>query len=274
MSKKVELISVGNELLIGKTLNTNAQWLSKRITSLGLSISRITVVGDLVEEISRILQEALSRSPHFIIVTGGLGPTFDDQTLEGVAQALDTTLAVDDTALRMVEQKYRAYAEELGREEVKLTSARVKMATIPKGAKPIPNPVGTAPAILIKSGNVDIYALPGVPSEMKAIFEHTLVKDLKECAGQVTFFEASLFVSHIMESAIAPLIDRVMHNNPYVYIKSHPMGDERSPRIELHLSTTADNEETARKRVKRTLMELSEVVKENGGNIRPQKQPD
>ncbi len=274
MSKKVELISVGNELLIGKTLNTNAQWLSKRITSLGLPISRIAVVGDLVEEISQILQEALSRSPHFIIVTGGLGPTFDDKTLEGVAQALDTTLAVDDTALKMVEQKYGAYAETLGREEIRLTSARVKMATIPKGAKPLPNPVGTAPAILIKSKNVSIYALPGVPSEMKAIFEHTLAKDLKECAGHVTFFDASLFVSHIMESAIAPLIDRVMHNNPYVYIKSHPMGDERSPRIELHLSTTADSEETARTRVKRTLMELSEVVKENGGSIRPRKQPD
>ncbi len=274
MSERVELISVGNELLIGKTINTNAQWLSKRITSLGLSVSRITVVGDLVDEISRILQEALSRCPQFIIVTGGLGPTFDDKTLEGIAQALHTPLAVDDTALRTVEQKYKAYAKELGHKEFKLTSARVKMATIPKGAKPIPNPVGTAPAILIKTGNVDIYALPGVPSEMKAIFEHTLTKDLKESAGQVIFFEASLFVSHIMESAIAPLIDRVMHNNPYVYIKSHPMGDERSPRIELHLSTTSDKEEAARKRVKRTLMELSEVIKENGGRIRPQKRPD
>lgn len=274
MSAKVEIISVGNELLIGKTLNTNAQWLSKRITSLGLSISRITVVGDLVDEISRILQEALSRSPQFIIVTGGLGPTFDDKTLEGIAHALHIPLAVDETALRMVEMKYRAYAEELGHEEFKLTSARVKMATIPKGANPLPNPVGTAPAILIKSGNVDIYALPGVPSEMKAIFDHSLIKDLKDSAGQVMFFEASLFVSHIMESAIAPLIDRVMHNNPYVYIKSHPMGDERSPRIELHLSTTADDEEAARKRVKRTLMELSEVVKENGGRIQTPKRPD
>lgn len=271
MSEKVEIISVGNELLIGKTLNTNAQWLSKRITSIGLSVSRIIVVGDLVEEISAVLQETIDRSPHFIIVTGGLGPTFDDKTLEGIAKALNTPLEVDETAFRMVEKKYIAYAEELGREEFKLTSARIKMATIPQGAKPIPNPVGTAPAILIKSGNVVIYALPGVPLEMKGIFEHSLIKDLKDSVGKVIFFEASLFVSHIMESEIAPLIDRVMHDNPYVYIKSHPMGDERKPRIELHLSTTAEDEEVARKRVKRTLMELSEIVKENGGRIQPQK---
>ncbi|MCK4425067.1 competence damage-inducible protein A, partial [Candidatus Bathyarchaeota archaeon] len=74
----MEIICVGNELLIGKTLNTNAHWLAKRITSLGLSVKRITVVGDEVNEIANAVREALQRKPRFIITVGGLGPTFDD----------------------------------------------------------------------------------------------------------------------------------------------------------------------------------------------------
>ena len=78
--RSVEIICVGNELLIGKTLNTNAHWLAKRITSLGLKVRRITVVGDDLEEISSAIKETVNRKPCFIIVTGGLGPTFDDKT--------------------------------------------------------------------------------------------------------------------------------------------------------------------------------------------------
>jgi len=76
----VEIVSIGNELLIGKTLNTNAQWLAKRITSLGLSVSRITVIADDVKIIAEALRKAVRRNPHFVITPGGLGPTFDDKT--------------------------------------------------------------------------------------------------------------------------------------------------------------------------------------------------
>jgi len=267
MTTKVEIISVGNELLIGKTLNTNAQWMSRRITSIGLSVTRIIVVGDTVLEISAVLQEALSRNPDFIITTGGLGPTFDDKTLEGLALALDSTLKVDEKALTMVKKKYMSYAEEQGRKEYELTAARVKMATIPTGTEPIPNPVGTAPGVLTKHRNVIIYALPGVPSEMKAIFENSILKVLKASAGDLIFFETSLFVSQIVESEIAPLIDQVMHNSPHIYIKSHPMGTERKPTIELHLTTTAENKETAKKRMEIALSELTSITQEKGAII-------
>jgi len=271
MTKQVEILSVGNELLIGKTLNTNAQWLARRITSLGLSVSRITVIGDDVEEIAKALQEAVQRSPSFIITTGGLGPTFDDKTFGGIAEAFGTKLKVDEAALKMVEEKYKRYAEETGREKFELTPARVKMARIPEGAGPLPNPVGTAPAIAIRKGNVTVFALPGVPPEMKAIFEDSLLPLLKAAAGNLIFFETSLYVSGVMESEMAPLIDQAMHDNPYVYVKSHPMGGEKKPRIELHLSTTAEESETAEKRVGRALMQLSELVKAKGGKTKTSK---
>jgi len=229
MRPVIEIICVGNELLIGKTLNTNAQWLAKRITSLGLSVRRITTVGDEVEEISSAIRETIQRKSSFVITTGGLGPTFDDKTLEGIAKALQRQLEIHDQAFKMLEEKYRKFVEEGRMEKLELTPPRVKMARLPEGAEPLFNPVGTAPGVIMKNNETTIVALPGVPHEMKAIFEESLVPVLKKAAGKATFFETSIDVTGCMESAIAPLIERVMHDNPYVYIKSHPKFEETIP---------------------------------------------
>ena len=267
----VELICVGNELLIGKTLNTNAHWLAKRITSLGLKLRRITTVADDLDEISSAVKEALARKPRFIITTGGLGPTFDDKTLEGIAKALNVKLKVNEEALKMVEEKYEEYVKEGRIEKAELTPHRIKMATLPKGAKPLPNPVGTAPGVLLEANNTVIIALPGVPSEMKAIFEESVLPILRREAGNMIFYEAGLEVLGIVESEIAPIIDQVMHDNPYVYIKSHPKGGERTSRIELHFSTTSEDTETAKDRVGRAIIQISEMIKAKKGKIRPLK---
>jgi nicotinamide-nucleotide amidase len=264
---EVEIISIGNELLIGKTLNSNANWLAKRISSLGLNINRITVVGDDVHRIAAVLKETITRNPKYIITTGGLGPTFDDKTFEGIAKAFDSTLNVDVKAMEMVRRKYYEYAKEMGREKFELTPARIKMAKIPEGSEPLPNPVGTAPAIKLCQRKLTVFALPGVPSEMKAIFEESLTPILKKAAGNLTFYESSLLVTGIMESEMAPFIDEVMHDNPYVYIKSHPMGVERKPQIELHLTTTATNRATVKNRISRALAQLTEIVQTKGGKI-------
>ncbi|UCE15488.1 MAG: nicotinamide mononucleotide deamidase-related protein [Candidatus Bathyarchaeota archaeon] len=265
----IELICIGNELLIGKTLNTNAQWLAKRITTLGLKVHRITIISDNIEEIAKAIQETIQRNPHFIITTGGLGPTFDDKTLEGIAKATKRKLTTHNQALKMIEAKYHQYAEEGRMERAELTPHRIKMAKLPEKAKPIFNPVGTAPGVTIKHDDITVIALPGIPSELKAIFDESVAPLLKEIAGEVTFFETSLGITGMGESAIAPLIDRVMHDNPYVYIKSHPRGEETIPHIELHFSTTAENTGLAKKRVSKTLLQLSELIQEKGGKVKP-----
>jgi len=262
-----EIVSIGNEILIGKTLNTNAQWLAKRMTSIGLEIRRITTVGDDLEEISSIIREALKRKPRFIITTGGLGPTFDDKTLEGIAKALEIKLKTNEEALKMVEAKYEQYVKEGLMERAELTPHRVKMATLPEGAKPLPNPVGTAPGVLIEVKDTVIIALPGVPQEMKAIFEESILLLRKESKNLI-FYEAELEVRGIVESEIAPLIDEVMHDNPYVYIKSHPRGGERVSKIILHFSTTASESTTAQNRVGKAIVQLSEMIKKKGGEIK------
>jgi molybdenum cofactor synthesis domain-containing protein len=273
MDKPVEIICIGNELLIGKTLNTNAQWLAKRITTLGLNVTRITIVGDNINEIANIITETLERKPVFILTTGGLGPTFDDKTLEGISKALNLPLEIHKKALEMIEKKYQQYVEKGLVEKAELTSPRIKMATLPKGASPLPNPVGTAPGVLLKQDDTTIIALPGVPSEMKAIFNKEVAPLIKSASKGVTFYETSISVTGIMESDIAPLIDKTMHDNPYVYIKSHPHRGEGTPHLELHLSTTARNSNTAKKHVSRALLQITDLIQAKGGKIRPVK-PD
>lgn len=268
MENFAEIVCVGNELLIGKITNTNAQWLAKLITTLGLRVRRITVIGDYVDEIATAVRESIERKPNFIITTGGLGPTFDDKTLEGVAAALNCELEQNDEALKMIEEKYERYVAEGRIETFELTPHRIKMAKLPKGARPINNPIGTAPGVSAKHEGTLLIMLPGVPQEMKAIFDESIAPIIREIAGDLTFYEISIDVRGIPESELAPLIDQVMNDNPYVYIKSHPRVSEKTPHLELHFSTTSDDSKVARQRVGKALMQISDVIQKKGGKTK------
>jgi len=269
MPLSIELICVGTELLVGKTLNTNAHWLAKRVTTLGGTVTRTTEIRDDIDEIALSVKDALQRENSFIITVGGLGPTFDDKTLKGVAEALNRKLAVNDEALKMIEEKYHSYVKEGRIKRFELTAARAKMAALPLGARPLHNPVGTAPGVLVKQEGTTVISLPGVPSEMRAIFDGSILPILKKAAGDLAYFEASVNVTGVVESEMAPAIDQVMHNNPRVYIKSHPQEAERVPRIEFHLSTTAKDSMTARNHVSKALSQLSDIIRDKGGTIKP-----
>jgi nicotinamide-nucleotide amidase len=269
----MELVCVGNELLIGKTLNTNAHWLAKRSTALGANLQRITVVSDDIREIAAIIREVLRRKPRFVITTGGLGPTFDDKTLEGIAKALLVKLEVNERALTLVRAKYDTLLREGRIEKVEMTPARIKMATFPKGAVALPNPVGTAPGMLIRVKRTLLIALPGVPPEMEAIFGESVLPMMKKQVGNLGFFETSIYVDGVMESSLAPMIDEAMRSNPHVYLKSHvyaktvPQVEGKKSHIELHFSTTAEDVKIARKRLKGAIVQLSGLIRKNGGTV-------
>ncbi len=265
MKAQMEILCFGNELLIGKILNTNSQWLAKHATKLGIKVKRITVVADDVEEIAEALHEALARQPNFVVTTGGLGPTFDDQTLEGIVKTLDLKLEINDDALKMVEERYQHYLGKRKAEQTKKETARIKMAKLPLGAEPLRNPVGTAPGVKITLDETTLIVLPGVPSEMKAIFRESIAPLLKKEGGGKTLFEKSIFLHGIMESTLAPLIDEVMTNNQSIYVKSHPRGLRKG--IEIHFSTTAQDFKTAREMLTEALSQLSELAKAEGAQI-------
>ena len=265
MTADLEIICVGNELLIGKILNTNAHWLSKQATQLAVNVKRVTVIQDIVEEIAKTICEALERKPQFIITTGGLGPTFDDKTLEGIAKALNRKLEVNQKALEMVKEKCEQYARKRGITTIELTKPRVKMATLPENTEPVNNPIGTAPGVQVNLQGTVLFALPGVPSETEAIFNETIAPMLRQASGNLVFCEKSLFADDIGESTLAPLIDKTMTDNKGVYVKSHPIRTANKPHIEIHLTITAKEEENPLDMLEKAVRQLSKLVQESGG---------
>jgi nicotinamide-nucleotide amidase len=271
MSAELEILCVGNELLIGKVENTNAYWLAKQATLLGANVKRVTVIQDIVEEISICLREALARKPQFIITTGGLGPTFDDKTLQGIAKALNRKLEVNQKALAAVKQKCVEYAKKRQLpKEIELTPPRVKMATLPQKTEPVNNPVGTAPGVRVDLAGTVLFALPGVPLEMEAIFNETIAPLVTRAVDGNAFFERSLFAENIFESRLAPLIDKVMGDNIGVYIKSHPLHKENKPGIEIHLTITAKPEAEPAEKLLKAAKELAGLIEANGGRAQVQ----
>jgi molybdenum cofactor synthesis domain-containing protein len=259
---QVEIISIGNELLIGKVTNTNASWLADKITRLGGRVRRIVVVADDLGEIASSIREAIARDTCLIITTGGLGPTYDDMTLSGIARCFGLEMEVNEEALDLIKAKY-------GSKGWELTPARRKMAIFPRGARPIPNPVGTAPAMKLEVKDSVVYALPGVPPEMEAIFEKYIATEIKEKLGNLKFGEARLLLRGIPESSLAPLLDEVRKNNTDVYIKSHPKGTEAGQSvIEVHITCYSSTEDNASKLASKAASDLA-ILAEKKFNIRP-----
>lgn len=228
---RVELLSIGYELLIGKVVNTNASWLAAEITKRGHTVQRIVCVGDNEQQIVSEVKRALEGEAQGIITTGGLGPTFDDITAQAVAKALGKNLVKNSEAYSMVSKKYQSMG-------LPLTPEREKMAFLPEDSTVLENPVGTAPAFVANRGDKWVMCLPGVPEEMKAIFLRYAERFLPT-EGEL--FEEVVAVSGIPESTLAPIIAEFAKKNPYVYIKSHPKGHESASTIEVHIYTVSSN---------------------------------
>ncbi|MCW4024601.1 MAG: molybdopterin-binding protein [Candidatus Bathyarchaeota archaeon] len=259
----MEIISIGNELLIGKIQNTNAFWLSKQATQLGVNVTRETTIPDIIDVIAQTLKETIRRKPQFIITTGGLGPTFDDKTFEAVAKALNRPLEVNPEALNFVKEKCETYAKKHGLPIIEMTPPRIKMAALPQGTQPINNPVGTAPGLRVDLESVMLFVLPGVPLEMEAIFNESIAPLLKSAVGELRFFERSLFADCIAEAALAPLIDAVMRDNAAVYLKSHPLKVGETFRVELHLTLSCSGDGV--EKLQKAAGQLAKLIEQHGG---------
>ena len=260
---KIELIIIGNEILIGKIRDTNSNWLSKRITKQGHEIIRITSIKDDLESISTTLRESIDRNPGIIITTGGLGPTFDDMTLKGVGIALKRELKKDLHAYNSIK---KAYDNAVKRGILKMegmTPEREKMAYLPTGSIPIPNIRGTAPGIKINENNAIIYCLPGVPMEMKAMFNNVILPHLKEKKGK--FLEKGFIFMGIGESQIAPHVSRLEKKYPQLWIKTHP---RIGLSIEVELSITCFNVENGEELADKAIKELKKIIIDLNGKIK------
>ncbi|MES3518344.1 MAG: competence/damage-inducible protein A [Natronomonas sp.] len=157
------LLTVGDELLDGDTENTNATWLAGELTDRGVDVRRILVVPDEVAVIADIVAD-YAETYDAVVVTGGLGGTPDDVTLDGVSAAFDRPMVVHEEARVAVEETLEAYLEE--RPDLDIDVDIDAEAALPEGGRPIDNPAGLSPGCVIEN----VYVLPGIPGEMKATF--------------------------------------------------------------------------------------------------------
>jgi nicotinamide-nucleotide amidase len=170
------LIAVGSELLQPGYRDTNSAWLSERLARVGATVRQVTLVGDDADRIADLVRRSLDRAS-VVLLTGGLGPTADDRTREGVARALGAPLEIDDAAASEIS----AFLRRRGREA---TPEQIAQALRPAGAETMRNPVGTAPGILARQGERVVAALPGVPAEMRAMFLESLEPLLRGRSGR------------------------------------------------------------------------------------------
>ena len=255
----VWIISVGNEILVGRIVNTNAAYLARRLTFLGFRVVRITTVPDDVDEIAGEVRGALGRA-RVVLTTGGLGPTYDDVTLEGVARAVFRRLTVNREALEMVKRFYESKGLEL-------TEERVKMAMLPEGAEALPNPVGAAPGSYLElpDGGI-VVSMPGVPAEMKAMFEDYVVPRLSKIAPPRRLAECYVVVRGVPESSLAPALEEIARRHPKAYVKSHPKGHElREPVLEVRVLASAESLDDARREAEEVVKLVAEEAARLGG---------
>lgn len=194
---RIECIAIGTELLTTRRLDTNSVWLGERLADLGLGFHRKTVVGDTRADLAALFREALGRSD-LILITGGLGPTFDDFTKECFAELLGAELKEDARSREDILAFYAA------RNRVP-PQANFKQALIPAGAEALRNPVGTAPGVWWRDPpghpGVRIAMLPGVPREMKRMWEEQVEPRLRPLADSAVH-TLRMVVAGVPESAL------------------------------------------------------------------------
>lgn len=167
---RFDIVSQGEELVSGATVDTNAGWIARHLKDRGFLPGRVTVVGDELPTIREVLIEAAARS-RVVVSTGGLGPTSDDLTNEACALAFGRPLREDPVALAQVEHRYASRGRVM-------PPANRKQALLPEGARLLENRWGTAPGFSVETDGCVLYFLPGVPSEMRAMMEHHVLPDI------------------------------------------------------------------------------------------------
>lgn len=160
---KAEIISIGSEMTSGQNLDTNSQWLSQRLAEIGVPVGWHTTIADDLEDNVAAFRIAVARSG-LVIATGGLGPTQDDLTREALARAAGVELVFDETSFAHIQAMF-------ARRQRTMPERNRVQAFFPAGAEPIPNANGSAPGFWMRFGNCLLAALPGVPSEMRAMYE-------------------------------------------------------------------------------------------------------
>ena len=214
---KAEIFSIGTELLMGELTDTNAAWIAGRLPPLGIQLQWVSIIGDNLENLSEAFSRGLQRSD-IVITTGGLGPTQDDLTREGVAMALGETPTVQEDALTELQQYFQTRG-------TSMPSHNIKQANLIPSSQFIPNPHGTAPGWWAERNGKMIICMPGPPAEMHPMWEVQVEPRLREIVQDEVTLTRNIKTMGMSEGAVDEVVSEFFgKENPYLGIYSKADG--------------------------------------------------
>jgi nicotinamide-nucleotide amidase len=253
---RAEVVGVGTELLLGQIANTNAQWISERLAEIGVDVLFHEVVGDNHGRIVETLRSAIARSDA-VIVTGGLGPTQDDITREAVAEVAGAPLVRRPEIESWLRRRFEAMSREM-------PASNLRQADVPDGAEVIENERGSAPGLVVRVGDATIFAVPGVPAEMRQMLRAGVLPRLAARTGPAGIASRQIRCVGMAESKIAEILDDVFHGSANPTVAYLAGGGEVHVRITAKAATLAQAEDLIRPIAQEIVRRLGDVVYSTG----------
>ena len=244
-----EIITVGDEILIGQTVDTNSAWMGMQLSMRGIRVNRITSISDRREEIISALDEALGRAP-LVLMTGGLGPTSDDITKDTLAEYFGSKLVTDREVLAEI-------TERITKRNLEMNENNRRQALVPECCRVLANHGGTAPGMLFGKDGKLIISMPGVPSEMKLIMKEHVLPMVESMTGRRTIIHRNIMTYGTFEAKLAERLEGFEAQLPdsvrLAYLPAHGV-------IKLRLTGSGDDGETVRRTVEEQVGKLYEVI--------------
>lgn len=249
---RAEILTIGDEILIGQITNTNSVWIAQQLNLLGIKVVHMSSVSDDKEAIIKAFDDAATRA-EFVFITGGLGPTKDDITKKTFAEYFNTILEIDERVLNTV----KGFFERRNRE---LTEINRQQALVPKGCIVIENKNGTAPGMWMKKGNTVFISMPGVPYEMKSMMSELILPKIKSENKLPHIYHKTVLTQGLGESFLAEKIekweDALAENNIKLAYLPQP------GIVRLRLSTFGENSEVLKSVIENEIEKLRKIIPE------------
>lgn len=249
---RAEILTIGDEILIGQITNTNAVWMAKELNLIGVKIVHMASVSDDKEAIIKAFDDASGRAD-FVFITGGLGPTKDDITKKTFAEYFNTILEIDERVLNTV----KGFFVKRNRE---LTELNRQQALVPKGCFVIENKNGTAPGMWMKKGNTVFISMPGVPYEMKAMMNEIVLPKIKAENNLPHIYHKTVLTQGLGESFLAEKIEKWEDGLADKKIKLAYLPQPGI--VRLRLSTSGSDAEILRLNIESEIEKLKKIIPE------------
>ena len=245
----IEIVTIGNELLIGQILDRNSHWMAQKLSEIGLNIIRITSIPDEKEDVIESIQQSFARA-QLVLMTGGLGPTKDDITKKTLCDFFHTRLIFNEKVYADIEQFFR-------KRGIAVSEINRSQAELPENCEPIHNAYGTAPGMWFKKDEKILVSMPGVPYEMKAMMENHVIPRLKNEFQLPVLYKKTILTTGIPESVLSDLIEDWENDLP----KNIKIAYLPSPAIvRLRISGRGDYIENIKQKVENKIDELKKII--------------